>query len=57
MKGDTLVYEYDELTKLKLILLAAIVVVVMTSLKLVLHHPYSRGFTHTVVMADKWQQA
>ena len=29
----------------------------ITPLKLVLHHPYSRGFTHTVVMAVRWQQA
>ena len=32
-------------------------VVVMTPLKLLLHHPYSRGLTHTVVMAVRWQQA
>ena len=47
-------------TNLKLILFAdveVVEVVVMTPLKLLLHHPYSRGLTHTVVMAVRWQQA
>ena len=47
-------------TKLQFILFKVVDVVDvvdMTPLKLLLHHPYSRGLTHAVVMAVRWQQA